>query len=93
MHGHRSRLGASGGRTIRLRRTGTIAESFNRLIAAYVADDQDHGRDRMVREFIAEFRGFARSDIQKTVLDDVGAARVSLREFFTKPKRVEKLLA
>ena len=63
------------------------------MIGAYVADDEDHGRDRTVREFIAEFRGFARSDIQKTVLDAVGASRVSLREFFTKPKQVEKLLA
>jgi DNA topoisomerase VI subunit B len=68
-------------------------ESFNRLIAACVAHDQDHGRDRTVREFIAEFRGFARSDTQKRLLDDVAAARVSLREFFKKPKQVAKLLA
>ena len=68
-------------------------ESFSRLIAACVAHDQDHGRDRMVREFVAEFRGFARSDIQKRLLDDVGVARMSLRDFFADPKRVAKLLA
>ena len=67
-------------------------ESFNRLIAAYVANDQDHGRDRTVRDFIEEFRGLARTDTRAQVLDAVGAARMSLREFFTKPKSVAKLL-
>src|SRR5208337_3026359 len=66
------------------------SQSFSRLIAACVAHDQDHGRDRMVREFVAEFRGFARSDIQKRLLDDVGVARMSLRDFFADPKRVAK---
>jgi DNA topoisomerase VI subunit B len=69
------------------------SESFNRLIAAYIADDEDHGRDRMVREFISEFRGFTRSDMQKTVLDEVDAARISLRDFAKQPRRVDDLLA
>lgn len=69
------------------------AERFSRHIAACVAHDQDHGRDRTVREFVGEFRGFARSDMQKRVLDDVGATRVSLREFFEKPRQVTKLLS
>ena len=72
------------------------AESFNRQIAACVAHDQDHGRDRTVREFIADFRGFARSDTQKTALDLTGTARLLLREFFADgklPKRVQNLLA
>ena len=68
-------------------------ESFARLIAACVADDQDHGRDRMVREFVAEFRGCTRSDIQKRLLDAVDAARMPLRELFKHPARVAKLLA
>ena len=68
-------------------------ESFDRLIAACVADDQDHGRDRMVREFVAEFRGCTRSDIQKRLLDAVDAARMPLRELFDHPERVAKLLA
>ena len=67
-------------------------ESFSRLIAACVAHDEDHGRDRTVRDFIAEFRGLQRTDVRAQVLDDVGAARTSLREFFTKPQRVQKLL-
>ena len=69
------------------------AESFNRLIAACVADDQDHGRDRTVREFIAEFRGCARTDVQKQLLDTVAASRMLLKEFFENPERVKKLLA
>jgi hypothetical protein len=68
-------------------------ESFSRLIAACVADDEDHGRDRTVREFIADFRGCARTGLQKQLLDDVGAARMSLRGFFNSPARVTKLLA
>ena len=69
-------------------------ESFSRLIAAEVAHDQDHGRDRAVRDFIEEFRGLARTDTRAQILDVVGAARMSLslREFFTKPKSVAKLL-
>jgi len=69
------------------------AESFNRLIAAYVAHDQDHGRDRTVRDFIAEFRGLTRTDTRAQILDDVGAARMSLGEFFAKPNSAVKLLA
>lgn len=71
-------------------------ESFSRLIAACVAHDQDHGRDRTVREFIAEFRGFARSDAQKKVLNASGTTRMSLREFFAEgkqPRRAKRLLA
>ena len=68
-------------------------ESFARLIAACVADDQDHERDRMVREFVAQFRGCTRSDIQKRLLDAVDAARMPLRELFKYPARVAKLLA
>jgi hypothetical protein len=67
-------------------------ESFSRLIAAEVAHDQDHGRDRTVRDFIEEFRGLVRTDTRAQILDVVSAARMSLREFFTKPKSVAKLL-
>jgi hypothetical protein len=43
---------------------------FNRLIQATIASDQDNGRDTLVREFIAaNFRGMARSDVQKQVMD------------------------
>ena len=33
---------------------------LERLLAAYIARDEDQGRDRTVREFVAEFRGFSR---------------------------------
>jgi hypothetical protein len=48
-----------------------------------------------VREFIAEFRGLARSDVQKTILDITSTARMTLREFFaagSRPQQVAKLL-
>jgi DNA topoisomerase VI subunit B len=70
-------------------------ESLSRLIAAVIANDQDHGRNRTVREFISEFRGLARSDVQKQVLDEIGAAPMSLPDFFMdgSPARVAPLLA
>ncbi|MGZ5812829.1 MAG: hypothetical protein ACXWJR_04120, partial [Xanthobacteraceae bacterium] len=68
-------------------------ESFSRLIAACIADDEDHGRDRTVREFIADFRGLARTGMQKQVLDNTTTARMSLRDFFKRPARVKHLLA
>jgi hypothetical protein len=57
-------------------------ESFSRRIAASIAHDLKHGRNRTLREFIAEFRGCTRSDVQKQMLDAVGGARVPLSEFF-----------
>ena len=34
------------------------APFLERLVAGYIADDQDNGRERTVRELVAEFRGF-----------------------------------
>ena len=54
-----------------------------RLMAAYIARDQDGGREpRTVREFIAEFRGLTGTAKQKAVLDTVSATRVTLPAFF-----------
>jgi DNA topoisomerase VI subunit B len=62
---------------------------LRRLMGAYIARDEDHGRDsRMVREFISEFRGLSGSAKQKLVLEAVGAARLSLAEFFGNGDRV-----
>ena len=58
------------------------AQRLERLAAAYVADDQDHGRSRTVREFIAEFRGLSGSAKQKTVLDATGTSRMALADLF-----------
>jgi DNA topoisomerase VI subunit B len=56
---------------------------LRRLMGAYIARDQDQGREpRTVREFISEFRGLSSSAKQKLVLEEVGAARLSLPEFF-----------
>ena len=71
-------------------------ERLARLMAAYVARDQDKGREpRTVREFIAEFRGVSGSAKQKEVLDKVRAARVALPDYFAKGinlPRIAKLL-
>jgi DNA topoisomerase VI subunit B len=72
---------------------------LRRLMGAYIARDQDHGRDpRTVREFVSEFRGLSGSAKQKHVLEEVGAARLSLPEFFgnsdrANNSRIAKLLA
>jgi hypothetical protein len=57
-------------------------ERFERYISAHVARDQDLGRDRKVREFIAEFRGFSGSAKQKVVLEETDTARMSLSAMF-----------
>jgi hypothetical protein len=54
--------------------TSTLA----RLISAYVAHDMDTGRDRLVREFIAEFGGLSSTIKQKAVLESTGLARQPL---------------
>ncbi len=72
---------------------------LRRLMAAYIARDQDHGRDpRTVRAFVSEFRGLSGSAKQKLVIEEVGAARLSLPKFFGNGDRVNngriaKLLA
>jgi len=53
-------------------------EDFERLVAAYVAHDQDRGADRSVRELVSEFNGLARTAKQKTVLEATGLARTNL---------------
>jgi hypothetical protein len=55
---------------------------LTRYIAAHVARDQDHGRDRTVREFIAELRGFSGSAKQKQVLDRTNLTRAPLASLF-----------
>jgi DNA topoisomerase VI subunit B len=62
---------------------------LRRLMGAYIARDQDHGRQpRTVREFVSEFRGLSGSSKQKFVLEESGAARLSLPDFFGDADRV-----
>src|SRR5262249_21941110 len=53
-------------------------ERFRRLLAAYVAHDADRGRDRTIREFVAEFDGLTGSAKQTRVLDETGQKRAPL---------------
>jgi hypothetical protein len=56
---------------------------LRRLMGAQIARDQGHGLDpRTVREFISGFRFLSGSAKQKQVLDEVGASRLSLPEFY-----------
>jgi DNA topoisomerase VI subunit B len=54
---------------------------FERNIAANLSYDQDRQRSRLVREYVAEFRGLSGSQKQKLVLDETGATRQSLADF------------
>jgi hypothetical protein len=54
------------------------APFLERLVAGYIADDQDNGRERTVRELVAEFRGFSGSAKQKSVLDATDFHRMPL---------------
>jgi hypothetical protein len=71
-------------------------QRLERYIAAHVSQDQDQRRDRTVREFISEIRGFSGSAKQKRVLDDTGLTRASLSSLFAagEPKvgEIESLL-
>lgn len=53
-------------------------QHVERLIAAYIAHDADNGRERTVREFVAEFRGLSGTAKQKAVLDATGLSREPL---------------
>jgi hypothetical protein len=67
---------------------------LRRLMSAYIARDQDHGRDtRTVREFVSEFRGLSGSAKQKLVIEEVGASRLSLSEFFGNALASDQLVA
>jgi hypothetical protein len=57
-------------------------ERFNRLISATIASDQDHGRDTLVSEFIAKFRGMTRSSARSAILKRIGVARMTLAKLF-----------
>lgn len=58
-------------------------ERFERLVAAYLAQDEETGKHRLISDFIAEFRGFARSSARKLILDALGLDRKPLTIFAT----------
>jgi hypothetical protein len=55
---------------------------LERYAAAHVARDQEHRRNRTVREFISELRGFSGSAKQKAVLDETALGRAPLSSLF-----------
>ena len=55
--------------------------TLSRLVSAYISHDRDAGRERLVREFVAEFRGLSSSAKQKAVLESTGLARQPLSVF------------
>jgi hypothetical protein len=49
-------------------------------VTAYVTHDLDTGRQRTIRELVAEFRGLTATTKQKAVLDETGLSRTPLVE-------------
>jgi DNA topoisomerase VI subunit B len=55
---------------------------LERYLAAHVLRDRDLGQSRPVRAFIGEFRGLARTGVQRQILSEVGCSHRSLADFF-----------
>ncbi len=53
-------------------------QHLERLVAGYIANDADTGRERTVRDFVSEFRGLSSTAKQKAVLDATDLARAPL---------------
>jgi DNA topoisomerase VI subunit B len=53
-------------------------ENLERLIAAYVSHDADSGKERTVREFVAEFRGLSGTAKTRAILEATGLGRTNL---------------
>ncbi len=54
-------------------------EHLERLLGAYVTHDRQNGnRERLVREFVSEFKGMTSTIKQKAVLTELGLARAPL---------------
>lgn len=57
-------------------------EHLERLIAAYIAHDAESGRERTVRELVAEFRGLSSTTKQKSIAAATGMARARLSDLW-----------
>ena len=72
-------------------------EHMERLVGAYIKHDGDNGRDRTVRELVAEFRGLSATAKQKLVVDATGLTRAPLTALTNgngfDHRKIEKLLA
>jgi DNA topoisomerase VI subunit B len=55
---------------------------FEPYVAAGIRRDQEQGLDRPLRQFVAEFRGLTGSGKQKAILEELGASRLTLSQFF-----------
>ncbi|MCH8239780.1 MAG: ATP-binding protein [Proteobacteria bacterium] len=53
-------------------------QHLERLIAGYISNDADAGRERTVRDFVSEFRGLSSTAKQKAVLGATELARAPL---------------
>jgi DNA topoisomerase VI subunit B len=70
-------------------------DRFDRNIAVHIAHDQDHGGKTTVREYVKSFAGLSGSPKLAAVLDDLGASRLSLADFYQEGRNhlgVERLL-
>jgi DNA topoisomerase VI subunit B len=53
-------------------------KDFERLLGAYLAEDERRQTDRTVRAFVSEFRGLSGSAAQKKLLESTGMSRLNL---------------
>jgi DNA topoisomerase VI subunit B len=57
-------------------------DHLERLVAAYIAHDADVGRERTVRELVAEFRGLSSTAKQKSIAAVTGMPRARLSDLW-----------
>jgi len=57
-------------------------DHLERLVAAYIAHDADNGRERTVRELVAEFRGLSSTAKQKSIVAATGMPRAKLADLW-----------
>lgn len=55
-------------------------DHIERLIGAYITHDRANGRERTVRDFVAEFRGLSSTVKRKRLLDGLGLFRAPLSD-------------
>jgi DNA topoisomerase VI subunit B len=69
-------------------------DHLERLVAAYIAHDADNGRERTVRELVAEFRGLSGTAKQKAIAEEAGLPRARLTDLWDGgEKAIGRLLA
>ena len=87
-HGERTELAATAPGWVKWRPRNPTSphwyrvDHLERLVAAYLAHDADGGRERTVRELVAEFRGLSGTAKQKAIAEAAGLPPARLRDLW-----------